>query len=96
MRALVTGAAKRIGREISIYLAGRGYDVAVHYHSSEKEALSVVEDIRSEGRVAEAIYADLLNEAEVSTLVPRAAEALKGPLTLLVNNASIFEYGVSL
>ena len=92
MRALVTGAAKRIGREIAFYLAGRGYHVAVHYHSSEVEALSVVEDIRSEGCVAEAIYADLLDEAEVSTLVPRAAEALKGPLTLLVNNASIFEY----
>ena len=92
MRALVTGAAKRIGREFAFYLAGRGYDVAVHYHSSEVEALSVAKDIRANGRVAEAIYADLLDEAEVSTLVPRAAEALKGPLTLLVNNASIFEY----
>ena len=92
MRALVTGAAKRIGREIALYLAGRGYELAVHYHSSEAEALSVVEDIRAKGGVAEALFADLLDEAEVSILVPRAARALNGPLTLLVNNASIFEY----
>ena len=92
MRALVTGAAKRIGREIALYLAGRGCELVVHYHSSEAEALSVVEDIRAKGGVAEALFADLLDEAEMITLVPRAAEALNGPLTLLVNNASIFEY----
>ncbi|MEL0123443.1 MAG: SDR family NAD(P)-dependent oxidoreductase, partial [Paracoccaceae bacterium] len=47
MRALVTGAARRIGREIALYLAGRGYDVAVHYHSSKNEVLSVVKEIRA-------------------------------------------------
>ncbi len=92
MRALVTGAARRIGREIALYLAGRGYDVAVHYHSSKNEALSVVKEIRAKGRVAQMLEADMLNETDVMSLVPRASEALGGPLTLLVNNASIFEY----
>ena len=45
MRALVTGGAKRLGREISTYLASRGYDVAVHYNNSESEALDVTKEI---------------------------------------------------
>ena len=47
MRALVTGGAKRLGREISTYLASRGYDVAVHYNNSESEALDVTKEINS-------------------------------------------------
>lgn len=92
MRALVTGAAKRLGREICLYLARRGFDVAVNFASSEAEALALVTEIRAMGRQAVALKADLLDEAQVVPLVPRAAEALGGPLTLLVNNASIFEY----
>lgn len=91
-RALVTGAARRLGREMALYLAGRGYDVAVHYASSEADAQSTVDEIRALGRVAVALHADLLVEAETQTLVPRAVEALGGPLTVLVNNASVFEY----
>lgn len=92
MRALVTGAGKRLGRAMALYLAGRGFDVAVHYASSEDEAEAVVNDIRTMGRRAVAVRADLLIEAETETLVPRAVDVLGGPLTLLVNNASIFEY----
>ncbi len=92
MRALVTGAARRIGREIALYLAGRGYDVAVHYASSATEAEATVADIRAFGRTATALQADLLEEGQLQALIARAATALGGPLTLLVNNASIFEY----
>ena len=92
MKALVTGAARRIGREIALYLAGRGYDVAVHYASSTAEADQTVADIAALGRHAVALPADLLDEDQLATLIPRAAAALNGPLTLLVNNASIFEY----
>jgi NAD(P)-dependent dehydrogenase (short-subunit alcohol dehydrogenase family) len=91
-RALVTGGAKRLGRAMALYLAGRGYDVAVHYASSEADAASVVDEIRAMGRQAVALQADLLDEAQVETLMPRAAEALGGPILTLVNNASIFEY----
>lgn len=91
MTALVTGAGKRLGRAMALYLAERGHDVAVHYASSEAEAAEVVAEITAMGRRAVAVQADLLNEAEVETLVARAAAAL-GPLTVLINNASIFEY----
>ena len=92
MRALVTGAGKRLGREMALYLARRGHDVAVHYASSRAEAEAVVAEIAALGRRAVALPADLLVEAETETLIGRAAAALGGPLTVLINNASIFEY----
>lgn len=91
-RALVTGAGKRLGRAMALYLARRGYDVAVHYATSGAEAGAVVAEITALGRRAVALQADLLIEAQTGTLVARAAQALGGPLTVLVNNASIFEY----
>lgn len=92
MRALVTGAGRRLGRAMAVYLAGRGYDVAVHYAGSKDEAEAVVAEIAAMGRRAVALAADVLIEAEVQGLVARASAALGGPLTVLVNNASIFEH----
>jgi NAD(P)-dependent dehydrogenase (short-subunit alcohol dehydrogenase family) len=91
MTALVTGAGKRLGRAMALYLAGRGHDVAVHYASSSDEAETVVAEIRAMGRRAQAFQADLLDETQVQALIPAATAAL-GRLTVLVNNASIFEY----
>jgi NAD(P)-dependent dehydrogenase (short-subunit alcohol dehydrogenase family) len=91
MTALITGAGKRLGRAMALYLAVRGHDVAVHYASSGDEAEAVVAEIRAMGRRAQSFQADLLDEAQVQALVP-AANAALGPLTVLVNNASIFEY----
>ncbi|MBK5933023.1 NAD(P)-dependent dehydrogenase (short-subunit alcohol dehydrogenase family) [Rhodovulum imhoffii] len=91
-RALVTGAGRRLGRAMALHLAGRGYDVAVHYASAGSEANAVVEEIRGMGRAGVALSADLLDDAQAAGLVPRAADALGGPLSVLVNNASIFEY----
>lgn len=92
MRALVTGAGKRLGRAMALYLAERGYDVAVHYASSGEAAEETAADCRTRGVKAVALQADLLDEAATQALLPRAAEALGGPITVLVNNASIFEY----
>lgn len=92
MRTLVTGGAKRIGREIALYLARRGADVAVHYSSSRADAEETAAAIAALGRKAVLVQADLLDEEAVTSLVPRAAEGLGGPLSVLVNNASIFEY----
>ncbi|RVV98338.1 SDR family oxidoreductase [Mesobaculum littorinae] len=91
-RALVTGGGKRLGRAMALYLADHGFDVAVHYNHSDAAARDTADEIRAKGRVAATLAADLLDEASVATLVDRAAEALGGRLTLLVNNASIFEY----
>jgi NAD(P)-dependent dehydrogenase (short-subunit alcohol dehydrogenase family) len=91
-RALVTGAAKRLGRAMAIYLAQRGFDVAVHYATSRTEAEAVVAEIRALGRNASTLQADLLDEAATQALFPAAVQALGGPITCLINNASIFDY----
>lgn len=89
--ALVTGAGKRLGRAMALALAEAGHDVAVHYAGSETEAEETAATIRGMGRRAVTLQADLTVEAEMQGLVPAATEAL-GPLTVLVNNASIFDY----
>lgn len=91
MTALVTGAGKRLGRAMALYLARRGHDLALHYAASRDEAEAVATEIRAMGRRAATFQADLLVEAETEALIPAATAAL-GPLTVLVNNASIFEY----
>src|SRR5215470_12367573 len=88
--ALVTGAAKRIGRAIALDLARHGWAVAVHYHHSATEAADLVREIEAAGGRAVALQADLTREAYTQALIGRAGEAL-GPLTCLVNNASLFE-----
>ncbi|MBL4768878.1 MAG: SDR family oxidoreductase [Rhodobacteraceae bacterium] len=91
-RALVTGAGKRLGRAMAMYLAQRGFDVVVHYATSRAEAEEVVADIRALGRTATALRADLLDEAATQALFPTAVQALGGPISCLINNASIFDY----
>lgn len=88
-RALVTGGGARIGRALALYLGQRGYDVAVHYASSKDGAEQVAQII---GGKSLAIQADLLDEKQVQGLLPAAVKALGGPITCLINNASIFEY----
>ena len=95
-RALVTGAAARIGREMALYLGQQGYDVAVHYATSRQAAEDVVENLCGMGRHAVALQADLLDEAAVQNLMPAAMQALGGPITCLINNASIFEYDIDI
>lgn len=81
-----------MGRAMALYLAGRGHDIAVHYATSAQDADALVAEITAMGRRAVAVQADLLDDAQTETLIPRATDALGGPLTVLVNNASIFEY----
>ncbi|HEX4097157.1 MAG TPA: SDR family oxidoreductase [Caulobacteraceae bacterium] len=87
--ALITGAARRIGKALALTAAEAGYDVAVHHRSGAEEAEAVAAEIRGLGRKAAAFRAELTDEAETSALIVRAAQAL-GPVTLLVNNASVF------
>lgn len=91
-KALITGAGHRLGAAMARELAGRGWDVALHYASSREGAEAVAEECRALGVKAVTLQADLLDEAATQALLPAAAEALGGTLTLLINNASIFEY----
>lgn len=88
--ALVTGGGRRIGRAIVESLAEAGFAVAIHHRASGAAAAELADAITGGGGRAVALAADLADPAELATLVPRAAAAL-GPVTLLVNNASIFE-----
>ncbi len=88
---LVTGAAKRLGRAIAMELAERGWSVAVHHRKSQKEAEETAEAIRKKGIKAFVLGCDLSHEEDAGRLVAEAASAL-GPLSALVNNASIFEH----
>jgi len=89
--ALVTGAARRLGREIALQLARAGWDVVVHCRHSRDEADATADDIRALGRQALVLSADLSDEAAVRTLVPQAV-AVMGRLDAVVNSASTFEY----
>ncbi len=88
--ALVTGAARRIGRALAEALAADGWAVGIHHRASVDEATAVVDAITAAGGRAVALRADLADEDAVQRLVAQAAEAL-GPIGCLVNNAAIFE-----
>ncbi|KKB07225.1 SDR family oxidoreductase [Devosia chinhatensis] len=88
--ALVTGAGDRIGAAIAFALAMAGFAVVVHYRTDAEGAKAVQARIRAEGGRAEILKADLAQRSQRAGLIAQAA-AFFGPLTLLVNNASIFE-----
>ena len=88
--ALVTGGARRIGRAIVMALARHGHDVAIHHRDSGHEAEALAAEVRAIGRRAAVLSADLTDETQVRTLIPDATAAL-GHLSVLVNNASMFE-----
>lgn len=90
--ALVTGAARRIGRATALALARAGADIVVHYRSSEGQAHDLVEKLSALGVQAQAFPADLADAVAVDSLVVEALR-LTGRLDVLVNSASIFEEG---
>lgn len=89
--ALVTGAARRIGREIAIALAGDGWTVGIHHRDSEADADELCAELTGAGKRAYVVAADLADDAAVDGLVGNAADA-GGPVICLVNNASVFEH----
>ncbi|CAG4927711.1 unnamed protein product, partial [Acidocella sp. C78] len=89
--ALVTGGAKRLGAAIVRALAQAGFPVVIHHRASAAEAEALAAELRAQGGAAHVLAADLADPAAVETLIGRAA-ALAGPVSVLVNNASRFEF----
>ena len=85
----ITGAARRVGRQLALAVARAGGNVAIHYGRSQDEAISLSQEIEAMGRKVHRVQADLTNPAQVGTLIQLASE--HGPLYGLVNNAAIFE-----
>lgn len=88
--ALITGAAKRIGRAIAISMAENGWNIAIHYNSSQNEAEDLLKYIRSIGVQSCIIQADLADETQARSIIPQAVNKL-GTISCLVNNASAFK-----
>jgi NAD(P)-dependent dehydrogenase (short-subunit alcohol dehydrogenase family) len=87
--ALVTGGARRIGRAIVRDLAAHGWTVAIHCNSSLSEGRSEAQAICEAGGKAIVVQADLQDAAAVAGLLPKVGDEA-GPVSLLVNNASVF------
>jgi len=86
---LITGGARRIGRELALALSRNGADVVIHYGHSQAEAQSLSSEIVTMGGKAFLLQADLNDASQVDALIPRASE--HGQLFALVNNAAIFD-----
>jgi pteridine reductase len=87
--ALVTGAAKRLGRAVALRLAAEGADIVVHYHASQKEAYETAQQVEKLGRKALAISADLTRLTEITNLFEQTAKYF-GRLDVLINSAANF------
>ena len=87
---IITGGAKRVGAHMAVYFARAGYDVALHYHTSEKEAKAVQADLRAAGASCELFKADLADISGIPALI-KTIHAAMPQCNVLVNNASVFE-----
>lgn len=86
---LITGAAKRLGRKLSLALADRKAKLALHYHTSEKEAQSLLKEIQKKDVKAKLFQADLTSVSEVETMVSQVIQHF-GRIDVLINNAAVF------
>ena len=89
--ALITGGARRIGRAIVEDLAAHGFSVAIHANRSIAEAEALASRIVADGGRATALHADLADPEAAGGLIEAAAQVTLGPISLLVNSASVFE-----
>ena len=88
--ALVTGGGLRIGKAVAWKLAEAGCAIAIHYNSSHADAATLAADIRAKGGKADILQQDLADISATQTLINRAAEKMGGPISLLVNSASLY------
>ena len=94
--ALVTGAARRIGRALVLAVASAGARVVIHYHQSAAEAETLAAEIGSPGCEALLVSGDLADPALPATLFTAAREQSGAAVDSLTNNASVFDQGSAL
>jgi pteridine reductase len=87
--ALVTGGAKRLGRETALTLADRGINIIIHFNRSDAEARELAAELQQKGVKVWTIQADFRRPDEYQTLIERAQQ-IAGGLDILINNASVF------
>jgi len=87
---LITGSAKRVGRELALYFVSKKYSVAIHFGNSASEAKALAHEINQSGSRAEIFQADLSKSSEVGSLIENVLQ-LFPDLNILINNASVFE-----
>jgi pteridine reductase len=90
--ALITGGARRVGKETALYLASSGYDIALHYNRSQAEADYVAKQIKEHGVECELLQADLEDSSTYQPLLEKARSRFP-QLSVLINNASVFDTG---
>ena len=88
--ALITGGAKRIGKAIAVHLAENGFDIALHYNTSKAEAEETAKEIKSKGQNCILFQCNLSNTKDSLSLTDKVKQSFPS-LSLLINNASIFE-----
>jgi len=90
--AIITGGAKRLGKAMTLDLAKQGINVLVHYNTSAGEAEETRDLARKNGVKADILKANLLEMSDTVGLIKKATNLMGGPFSILINNASIFEY----
>ena len=92
--ALITGASKRVGKAIAVHLAGKGWNVIIHFNTSEKYARELKDSLSKKfpGQDFYIIQTNLIDELELEELIPKLVEKT-GAFDLLINNASVFDPG---
>lgn len=90
--ALITGAAKRVGKAMALHLAGQGWNIAIHYNSSETDAVLLLKELKSSfpNQQFELFRANLNDASEVENLIAQVVQVMQN-VDLLINNASVFE-----
>lgn len=91
-RILVTGGAKRVGRRLVEHLSAAGHAVIIHANSNAAEADQLCETLRAKNPDTRSISADLSDHAAACALIDQAAQLAGGPISGLINSASVFDY----
>ena len=89
--ALITGASKRVGLSITKHLASKGFNIAIHYNTSESDSKKIVNELKKKKIIVERFKLDLAKTDSIKSFFTRIKNHF-GKIDLLVNNASVFEY----